>query len=124
MTPLLIMSAIILVCLGGLAFDAWRHHRQQKSAEPQESVFPRVAFPDAPSNIRPTILSGPSHLADEIKHVEIPKKAWSDNAGEVSLDVGDGGLSVGLGGGVVMGFDGDIGVKIVPGLSLGFGGDD
>ncbi len=40
--------------------------------------------------------------------------------GDVSIDVTDGDLAVGIGGGLTIDADGDLGIQIAPGLSIEF----
>ena len=47
----------------------------------------------------------------------------TDNAGSVSVDVGDGDLAVGIGGGLTIDSEGDLGMQIAPGVSIDFDGD-
>lgn len=42
----------------------------------------------------------------------------SDNLGKPSLDITDGGLDIGIGNGLTIDSDGDLGIQIAPGLSI------
>lgn len=42
----------------------------------------------------------------------------NDNLGKPSIDVSDGDLAIGIGGGLTIDSDGDLGLQIAPGISI------
>lgn len=48
----------------------------------------------------------------------VKKDDEHDNAGEVTLDVTDGDVAIGIGSGLTIDTDGDLGIKIAPGVSI------
>ena len=42
------------------------------------------------------------------------------NTGQVSIDATDGDLAIGIGGGLTIDADGDLGIQIAPGISMEF----
>lgn len=48
----------------------------------------------------------------------------SDNAGELGLELTDGDLAIGIGGGLTIDSGGDLGLQIAPGISIDLGGND
>ena len=45
-------------------------------------------------------------------------KKSTDNAGQVGVDISSGGLAIGIGGGMTIDSNGDLGLSIAPGISL------
>lgn len=47
-----------------------------------------------------------------------------DNAGEIGIEITDGDLAIGIGGGLTIDTDGDLGLSIAPGISIDLSGND
>lgn len=137
----LLFTLLILTVIGAaLYWDYRQHHKQDQAETPSSSYYHQPDTLDwdsepysghAPAALKPTIVTGPSKLADDFTPIQVERGGLKyptpeppkSNAGELAIDITDGSPGIGLGGGVVMDFDGDIGFRIAPGISIGFGDD-